>query len=316
MSSESIQLAKEILARQPEQRPEVVHLKELTDRFAAAEGIKRQGDADICLFEKMYGREPTGSEVTKVRFWRTGRHLPSSREQTMLLAKGLGLDEEETNWLLQSACERSNKVFETAEDRADPEYGKRIEAIEEMKAGYLARIPRARLAALNVSEERLPIRIRHLFCMDACDCTVYGGNPELPESRPSLGIRFASEFSRICKLKGEIPRQTMLRTIVILSLPDISREMVDARLAALGYLPLTEGHTSVKNALVDDLLIGLLDLYRRDCAGMEPDESRRYLLRQMQELDRYLAKTGHQEYRFMVFRSLAAIAEENESSKN
>ena len=99
----------------------------------------------------------------------------------------------------------------------------------------------------------------------------------------------------------------ILRQIFIMGVPYLNRRLMDERLTGLGYLPLTEGHTSPKGALVDDLVIGFLKLYEESCTGQEPIVCRNWIMDQFGRLDRYLLEQGKDEYRFLYFRVLSMM---------
>lgn len=99
----------------------------------------------------------------------------------------------------------------------------------------------------------------------------------------------------------------MLRQIFLLGLPYMNRRLMDERLSRLGYLPLTEGHTSQKGALVDDLVIGLLKLYEDSCTGQDPLACRHWMFEQLSILDQYFLDRKKEEYRFLYFRILSTM---------
>lgn len=72
-----IRLAEECLLREGKERPELVWLKGIYERFRADCGLLGKSEADSLIFEKMYSRAPEkASDVLKIRYWRTGRHVP------------------------------------------------------------------------------------------------------------------------------------------------------------------------------------------------------------------------------------------------
>lgn len=74
---ETIRLAMECMALQHGERPEVQWLKEKYQEFMRREGIGGKEEADKCIYRRMYGKEPVKQQdILKIRYWRTGRHLP------------------------------------------------------------------------------------------------------------------------------------------------------------------------------------------------------------------------------------------------
>lgn len=95
--------------------------------------------------------------------------------------------------------------------------------------------------------------------------------------------------------------------------PYLNRSIVDGRLTALGYLPLTEGHTGTNGALLDDLVIGFLQLYGETCAGKDPLFCRNWVIGEIRRLDTYFMECGKEEYRIFYFRILSTMLGYGES---
>ena len=313
MENKVIQLAQAIISREPRRRPETDWLQRKADRLAEQEAIQSRMETDCLIYEKMYARAPSKTEIVKIRYWRTGRHLPSDREETLAFAKALGLDRRETDYLLQACMEKSDRVFNAPPEEGDaayPLYIKRRELMEKMISEYIAQIPPARMIQMDIPYKNLAAYVRHLYCIDALSATAHFAESQKSEivGNHLSSNNYESEFLRTRKLLGEIPRRTMLRHIILLGSPYLNRRLVDERLRGLGYLPLTEGHTSQNGALVDDLVIGLLKLYEKCCAGKDPLTCRHWLFEQLSILDRWLLSEKKEEYRFMYFRVLSTMA--------
>lgn len=312
MENRIINLADQILSGEPKRRPEAEWLQGIADRMAEAEGFKSRSEMDRLIYEKMYGRAPKKNDTTKIRYWRTGRHLPASREEALMLARVLQMKPEEQTYFLQAYMEKSDRVFQEEPKPEDVSYGiyrSRRERMEEMVAEYIDAIPPARMLQLNIPYENLSAYARHLYCMDALNMTAFfeelrrkGGT-----ERHLTSNNYEAEFLRIRRLLGEIPRRVILRQIIIMGIPYLNRRLVDEKLVGLGYLPLTEGHTSPKGALVDDLMIGFLKLYEEVCAGQDPLVCRSFIMEQLGRLDRYLLERGKEEYRLLYFRVLSTM---------
>lgn len=283
------------------------------DRLAETEGTKCREETDRLIYEKMYARAPKKTDATKIRFWRTGRHLPANREEALLFAKALRLNQQEINILLQVCMEKSDVVFDTPPGPEDARYQlyiRRTTLMESLISEYIAAVPPARIFQLNIPYDNLSMYARHLFCMDALNATALSEGVRQRElaRRHLSSNNFESEFLRIRRLLGEIPRRTMLRMILLLGVPYLNRRLVDERLSRLGYLPLTEEHTSQRGALVDDLVIGFLKLYEKSCTEKDPLACRSWIFEQLSRLDRYLLDSGKEEYRPIYFRMLSTMA--------
>ena len=311
MQHKLISLAEEIIAGEEKRRPEAAWIQQKADRLAAAEGIKSRAEMDQLIYEKMYAAAPKKTDTTKIRYWRTGRHLPGTREEALMYARALQLEEAETVYFLQACMEKSDRVFPEPPEPGTEGYAiycERTRLMERMIAEYIAAIPPARMLLLDISYENLPAYARHLYCLDALRATVYTESSwkEAAEKHMSSS-NYEAEFLRTRRFLGEIPRRAILRQIFLMGIPYLNRRLMDERLGALGYLPLTEGHTSPRGARVDDLVIGFLKLYETACAGKDPMACRSWMLEQLACLDRYLLEAGKEDYRFLYFRSLSAM---------
>lgn len=312
MEHDVIRLAERVITREPERRPEAKWIQQRVDRLAAAAGLKSRAETDRLIYEKMYARAPKKTDTTKIRYWRTGYHLPAGREEALAFAGVLQLDQSETAWFLQACMEKSDLVFESAPEEECPFYSlykERTALMEAMISQYIESVPPSRMFQLDLSYEKLEAFVRHLYCIDALDGTAFAlssTKKEIVRNHLSSS-NYESEFLRIRRLLGEIPRRTMLRQIFLLSLPYLNRRLMDERLLRLGYLPLTEGHTSQRGALVDDLVIGLLKQYEASCKGRDPLTCRHWMFEQLSILDQYFLERKKEEYRFLYFRILSTM---------
>ncbi len=308
-----IELAERVISREPACREETRWIQRQVNRFAAAEGFRGRAETDRAIYERMYAKMPLPKDMVKIRYWRTGRHLPSGRREALMFAGAIGLDAEETQYFLQACMEKSDVVFEAPPEPGDVHealYRSRISLMETMISEYIAQVPPSRIIQLNIPYERLAAYARHLYCIDALNASAVclQGPKEQAEESHFSSMNYESEFLRVRRLLGEIPRQTMLRHIFLLGIPYLNRSIVDERLSGLGYLPLTEGHTGSGGAAVDDLVIGLLALYEECCRGREPLKCRQWMFERLRTLDQYLQDSGNEQYRFLYFRSLSTMA--------
>ena len=96
-------------------RPEVKWLQEKYDLFMQKNNLTSKMKTDELLYEKMYAALPErNSQMTKLRLWRTGHHIPSDRNQILMLGKALGLSGEDQQYLMQVYADRSDMIFDTA----------------------------------------------------------------------------------------------------------------------------------------------------------------------------------------------------------
>lgn len=312
MGHDVIRLAEAIISQEPARRPEAKWIQQRVDRLADTEGIKSRAETDQLIYEKIYARAPKKTDTTKIRYWRTGYHLPAGREEALAFAKVLQLDQHEKTYFLQACMEKCDLIFESVPGEECPFYSiykERTALMEAMISEYIQSVPPPRMFQLDISYEKLESCVRHLYCIDALNGTALAlssSKKEIVKNHLSSS-NYESEFLRIRRLLGEIPRRTMLRQIFLFSLPYLNRRLMDERLVRLGYLPLTEGHTSQKGALVDDLVIGLLKLYEASCTGQDPLTCRHWMFEQLSILDRYFLEHKKEEYRFLYFRILSTM---------
>lgn len=96
----------------------------------------------------------------------------------------------------------------------------------------------------------------------------------------------------------------MIRHLLILGMPFVNWKIMDKKLSALGYLPLTEEHTLTDGERLDWLLVRLLELYEKCCTGKEPEECVIWFQKACLILDRYFAEKKEDNFRFMFFKAL------------
>ena len=290
--------AEECLARVQEERPELVWLKGIYDRFRKKYRLSGKQEADALIFEKMYSNVPEKTTDTlKIRYWRTGHHVPSNRKDCMAFGKALDMTSEEMDFLIKGYFDRSDRVFEEETDE-NPEYQQRRKLMEDLLSEYLLKIHPEHLLQMKVSRTMLESNVRHLYYTDALKYVgVLSQRDPLSMKRHITSINYGSELSRTFRLQGEIPRKTMIRHLIILGAPFISRKIMDERLEAFGYLPLNEEHTLVSGEPLDMLLIRILELYESCCRGKDPEECCSWLGSVCRQLDQYFEEHGNSSLR-------------------
>ena len=299
-----MELAEECLDLGKAERPEQQWMEQVYDRFRAENGHLGKAAADELLFRKMYAAEPVkGSDTLKIRYWRTGRHLPISREQCLMFGKALQLSEEEGRFLIQGYCDRCDRVFEAVTQ--EKLYLERTALLRNLSKEYLEKVHPARKRQLYHSGANLSQSLRHLYYTDAKGYIRSGeGECTCQVGRHIFSLNYMSEFGRQMKLLGEIPRKTMIRHLMIFASPFVNEEWLSRWLIQFGYLGLDKDHTQVDGSRLDRLLLGYLKLYRECCAGSEPAQCQNWLRQASRFLDDYLEKQGNTSLRLFYFKAL------------
>lgn len=298
-------LVDQCLENEKKPRPELLWLQEMYRRFCEREGIIKKAGGDILLYQRMYGKMPEkNSDILKIRYWRTGRHLPANREQCSKFAEALGLGEKEKKYLFQGYWDRCDQVFYTEESEEEV-YAERTGYIRSLVQEYLWKVPTSRVLDLNVNPREMEMHLRHLYFTDAVRCVKVWKKFEMKMiQRHISSVNYGSELERSLKLLGEIPRKTVLRHLILLGIPFVNHRVLDEGLICLGYLPLTEGHTMTDGSCLDDLILGFLRRYECSCSGQEPQECAAWMRTNLRELDGCLIRRGAQNLRFMYFKAL------------
>lgn len=291
------------LCTAPEQESqERIWIRERFEDVARSQRVSGRGELDRLVFERLYGRQPEKStgQLT-VRYWRTGRHKPQSREQCLALGQALALKETEMAFLLQGYYDSADRVFSPA-DREDPFYIRRRRYLEDLEAQYLAMVHPLTLERLHIPWERSGEYLRHYYVQDARQ---YVDTKNKPDGASHLNsANYVNEFQRLRFLVGEIPRKTMLRHLFLLLAPFVSREALDRGLETLGYLPLNACHESRFGERTDILVLKLLERYWQECVGKAPADCQSWLRRTCRIMDGFLQYRGHPELRFLYFKTL------------
>ena len=157
-----MELAEECLDLGKAERPEQQWMEQVYDRFRAENGNLGKAEADQLIFYKMYAAEPVkGSDTLKIRYWRTGRHLPISRGQCLMFGKALQLSEEEGRFLIQGYCDRCDRVFEAVTQ--EKLYLERTALLRNLSKEYLEKVHPARKRQLYHSGANLSQSLRHQY---------------------------------------------------------------------------------------------------------------------------------------------------------
>jgi hypothetical protein len=285
-------------------RPELIWLQEKCERIKSRNNLRTMAELDELIYTRMYGTVPkVPSDTLKIRYWRTGHHVPANRQQCLEFARALELDEEETRKLLLNYYDRNDQIFTEEDQENSLEYSRRRELMDQLVEEYLFKVtPQARML-WKVPGSQIRQNIRHLYYMDALQYT----GREMDEQscqRHIESVNFGSEMTRILTLMREIPRRTMIRHLLILGMPYVSREVLDEWLIRFGYRPLCGEHTTTGGAHLDWLLLQLLDLYEEECAGRSPSYCTLWFKQASSILDRYFTSKKEKELRLMYFKAL------------
>lgn len=118
------------------ERPEVLWIKEIYERFRQSAGCREKKETDNLIYEKMYFSAPVKvSDTLKIRFWRTGRHVPSNRDICLRFGKALDMTDAKMDYLIKGYYDRNDCVYEEPNDCAAHLQRKRV--MDEMVSEYL-----------------------------------------------------------------------------------------------------------------------------------------------------------------------------------
>lgn len=233
-------------------------LKEYFERYRKAEGIQKYQKLDEEIFKKMYNRVPSKTEVTKIRYWRCGRHLPINRDEMISLGAALNMSEEEIHLILTEVMlEQGLKIKRNQK-----------ELLNSLAKRYLALIPPERKKELGIKGQNVDGYLRHILYADIMDCL---WNNEMDRSwyreKHDYSRNFASECSRFFQTEDKIGRSTMQRLLLIMLIPEMNREIMDDALISLGYAPLSGKIKKKSGAYTDRLYIWLLSKFEQHRTG-------------------------------------------------
>ena len=299
-------LAKECVKASQGERPEVRRLKNIYEELRKAKGLSRAG-MDALIYQRIYGKEPERTSSTlKIRYWRTGHHVPVNRDTALAFARALELPSRDTSWFLTAWLDKSLEFYPEAPPRQDLLYWQRRRRLEDLASGYLERMferPPSHLNGIRLLEGGPLSNLRHLYYVDALQYICQEPSSSFWEKH-IYSIRYDMELKRSLKLLGEIPRRTMIRHLIILGLPDLSAAWMNEQLAFFGYLPLSPEHTLTGGEYLDRLLLGILSAYEDLKQKNGPDCARLWFLNCYRKLDAYFVRNKKNGFRFMYFKSL------------
>lgn len=299
-------LARDCISLSRQERPELQWLKKKYKEFQNNYHLENKQKTDQLLYHTMYGHLPkNNSELLKIRYWRTGRHVPINREQCLLFGNSLGLSSAETPFLIQGYYDRSLKVYDSAAS-SDPVYLMQCNYLKQITESYLERIIPKQTDGQTIPLEKRKLYLRHLYFADAFH---YVHTPDSTSRNCTLkkhisSTRYDSEFTRQLKLLGEIPRRTMLRHLIIFGLPSLTLEQLNEQLITFGYLPLHEDHSLITGERLDWLLIHLFEFYEELRRTREPAECLAWFQEACRTLDQFFIQSQNPHLQFMYFKAL------------
>lgn len=302
---EAAALAEACIAMSTAERPELFVLKGWHERIQTRYCLKGKTQTDGFLYERMYGCVPEkASAYLKIRYWRTGKYLPGNRGQCRMLGNALELSEEEMRFLIQGYYDRSLYICDSEEAQKDEMHVKRREYLWSLVRAYVKETSDERLMSLRIPREKAEMFLRHLYFTDAFH--YISGQKEMPADMQKhiASLRYESELARQMKLRGEIPRKVFIRHLLILGMPDMTLEKLNAQLTFFGYLALDEAHTGRGGERLDWLLIQLLQMYENICEAQGKRAGLLWFQKACRTVDGIFKEAGKTGLRFMYFKAL------------
>lgn len=288
-------LLEECLRLGRRERPELRWLKNVYEERRREYRLDK-ASMDAFLYQRIHGHVPEkSSRILKIRYWRTGHHVPVNRNMGLAFAQALELPPEQVRYLLMEWMDKSEEVWESVPGSEQSIYWERRERLKTLSEGY-------RESAGSVFKAE-PNNLRHLYYMDALQYIRQDSSSDFWKKH-IYSTRYDMELKRSLMLLGEIPRKTMIRHLILFGLPDLSLSWINEQLSFLGYLPLRAEHTLTGGEHLDRLLIGLLEEYEKLRNAQGPSAARRWFLHCYRRLDACLVEQKKPALRFMYFKSL------------
>ena len=142
-------LAKECVKASQGERPEVRRLKNIYEELRKAKGLSRAAWTRL-IYQRIYGKEPERTSSTlKIRYWRTGHHIPVNRDTALAFARALELPSRDTSWFLTAWLGQVPGILSEAPPRQDLLYWQRRRRLEDLASGYLERMSERPPSHLN-----------------------------------------------------------------------------------------------------------------------------------------------------------------------
>lgn len=272
------------LSTSANKRVEDIWLGERYGQFLRENGIRTRAEGDERISRIMCELRGENvsfekSDIIKVRYWRTGQHYPRNRETCVLFGQALGLDGAEQRRLMTEWYNRSDRVFE-AEDTDDNVYMERAGLLGKLQTEFLEKQRPEELLSLCAPGTAPSENLRYIYCRQALNYLSDTSRKNINAPLKHLDTRsYQYQFAREMKLFGEISRVSMIRHLLILGMPFVSRSRVSGWLKMLGYMPLREDHRTPYGIAEDLPVLGLLELYEKTCTGVSPEQCTEWFCR-------------------------------------
>ncbi len=298
----------EIKTKRADVRPEKEWLLDKYERYKQkleAEENQRltRTQTDERLYKELYHTAPLKySQITKIRYWRSGTHFPGNYEEALGFARVLGLDKEEIRYFFQVYLEQNHFADEEKWKAA-------VMLLDSLKTEFQQKIHPSEILRYGVLERDLSRCFRMLYFEKAAGYVNLISVTKEGRLNPQESASFGSELMRIQKMQGHFSRKTLIRHLIILGSPFVSVEQMNLWLECLGCAPLQEAHTTVDGYRMDLLVIRVLELYEKTARGLEPQEGKLLLRWILSEMDRTLQGQDMQELCFMYFKALGGCAD-------
>lgn len=298
----------EIKTKRADVRPEKEWLLDKYERYKQkleAEENQRltRTQTDERLYKELYHAAPLKySQITKIRYWRSGTHFPGNYEETLGFARALGLDEKEIRYFFQAYLEQNYFADEKKREEARA-------LLDSLKKEFQQKIHPSELLRYGIRERDLPRSFRMLYFEMASGYVNLTSTTKEGRLNPQESASFGSELTRIQKMQGHFSRKNLIRHLIILGSPFVSVEQMNLWLENLGCAPLQEAHTTAGGYRQDLLVIRILEFYEKRARGLEPQEGKILLRRILSEMDRTLSGQDMQELCFMYFKALRGCAD-------
>lgn len=288
------------------ERPEVQWLKGLYEEKRRRYKLSKAA-MDERIYRRMYKKGPnTASQTLKIRYWRTGQHVPVNRETALAFARALELLPGEREYLITAWLDKSLSCYDAPPSKEDTRYWARRARLDGLAASYLQRRGAQPVAlakeARSFSQRGFSV-LRHFYYMDALQY-IRPDEQSLFWNKHIYSARYDLEFKRSLRLLGEIPRKTMLRHLLLFGLPELTSAWISRQLSFFGYLPLTPGHSMPGGERLDDLLLEILSSYEELAKENGAKKASLWFLVCCQRLDAYFSMEHKNGFRVMYFKSL------------
>lgn len=133
---------------------------------------------------------------------------------------------------------------------------------------YLSAVPHRQLQKLNVIPGEQYHYLRHILYIDALDC-IWQNSPPGWDIYKNHGYsqNFSSELQHYFKHPELISRDTLIRLLLLLTMPDINAESLNQLLKQMEFAPLTPGLRNQSGACTDLFLLVLFNFFEKNRTG-------------------------------------------------